>query len=312
LEALSAGGVTAAQTGSKEEALKGAAIAGGFTAGGKLISAGAKKLAAQILESRFKAPLRNYEGGFKPENVFKYELGGTLSQTATKTATAIKERANDLATRLTGNPAQVDILDALAKTENELIGTTAAKSKAVGGISDIRAALNRWVNEVSEVSPSGVTDLLNATNIKRRVGLDGAWKYGVRDRTAIADEKVANSFYTHLKNAIETSSQDPEIRKINQELSELIPIEAAAIRRLPIEKRQDVIGLVTTITSLPSMLGAGPGALALPAGYWISKSPYMANVIQKAAKAGTVGTTGRVAAGISSQMQTPAPPPALQ
>jgi len=285
------GVVTAAQGGDQREIARNAVLAGAVPILGAALKATKPILGAtanKIESTLIKASKRDVEDGFKSGNVFKYKLGGSLEQTAEKTAKAIETRSNELKKLIANNPAKVNINELLDNVETKLATN---KSASFGYNTKIKNAINTLRDEIAQLSDDGVVDLADAQQIKRSVGKLGAWQYGVRDPDATALEKAANSLYSELRLAIEKASP-AKLKKLNKELSELIPIENAVTRRIPVAERNNAISLTDILTTLP--------AFSSPANMWLfvlnrlSKSgkvaERLADVAQKSDGRGAIGT----------------------
>ena len=81
-----------------------------------------------------------------------------------------------------------------------------------------------------------------------------------------------------LKGNIEKAAPEG-VREINQQLSELIPIQNAALRRLPVEQRNQAIGLTDSIGLFSAVFD--PRALLILGATKASKSGRVGNVLQK-------------------------------
>ena len=89
---------------------------------------------------------------------------------------------------------------------------------------------------------------------------------------------MANKLYTKLRLGIEEAA--PEISVINKQLSELIPIENAIIRRIPVAERANIVSLSDVTSAIPGLIGNSSnwGLFLLNK---LSKSGNVANVLNK-------------------------------
>jgi hypothetical protein len=277
-------GISKLQGASQEESATNALISGALPWAGTALTGlkgTAGKAANKIETSIIKPTKADLKDGFKTENVFKYDVGGTLQQTAQKTNDKIVQLSAQLNTAIKGSDSKIDVLDLLASVEKDLGGS---KTKTFGANTKMTKALDFFTNELAEVSDNGVVSLSEAQQMKRAVGKLGAWYYGARDPEANAIETVANNLYTKLRTVIEQSSPK-EVADINKQLSELIPIENAIIRRVPIAERGNVFGLTDIISALPAV-----ESVKNPANWWLfainklSKSGRFAKVLNKASR----------------------------
>jgi hypothetical protein len=254
------------------------------------IAAGAAKGAGKTLQSAgekiqfstIKPTARDMQNGFDLETVYKHDLQGSLPQVLEKTDKKLVELSGQLKNELEKNPsARVNIYDALAKTESEL---KANNVENFGRNSNIQKVIDNYLSEIEKVAgPDGTVGILDAQKVKRSVGKDGAWQFGMKDKDAVASEEVANSLYTNLKTAIEQAAPEgSQIAAINKQISELIPVEQAVIRRIPVAARNEAIGL-------KDVIGAGAAlinwhAWPLLAANMISKNPAVGKAMYKAGR----------------------------
>lgn len=264
IEAGALGGIAAAQKGEVRTEAKTAAIMGaifpvvgaGFTA----VKKGLKPVGEKIQYTVIRPTLKDVKDGFNIKNVDKYNVGGNLGETAVKTHTKLNQLAKELKEKLTGSNFRVNVNNVLKDTKKRLLGD---KAKTFGLNKGIKVALKDLKDELTEASlnlDGEAIDLFTATQLKRGAGTKGAWAYGRVEPNATAIEKVYTTFYQEIKKAIEKIAPE-NIKGINKKLSELIPISNAVLRRLPVEQRNNVIGLTDSIGLYASMFD--PKALAL-------------------------------------------------
>jgi len=247
--------------------------------GGKSLQSAGER----IQFSTIKPTKVDMDNGFDLANVYKHEVDGSLPQVLEKTDKKLSELSQQLSDEIASDPsAKVNLLDAIAKTEQEL---TQNKVKNFGRNSGISKAIENYVSELEAVAdPSGMVSISDAQHIKRSVGKDGAWQYGMRDKDAIANETVANSLYTNIREAIEQAAPEgTRLHEINKQISELIPIEQAAIRRIPVAARNEAFGLKDMIGAAAALTNTH--AWPLLAANFISKNPTAGKIMRKTGKA---------------------------
>lgn len=123
-----------------------------------------------------------------------------------------------------------------------------------------------------------LVNIYDATLIKRGAGTKGAWVFGSADPDASATEKVYTKFYQILRRQIEDNSPEA-LKEINKQISELIPIQNAVIRRIPVASRNNILGLSDNIGLFASVFD--PKALLVIGGRLLSKSGKFANLLTK-------------------------------
>ncbi len=217
--------------------------------------------------------------------VNKYKLGGNLKETVLKSQNSINTRLNRLSELTKEGKGAVDVQDVLNNTLKGFKGKE-SKFRKFGTAQSMSKALKDLRNEVKLVVPDEKTplNLVEATLMKRGAGTKSAWAFGQPDRDAKALDTVYTQFYLNLKRAIEKAAgkSGGEIKKLNKEISEIIPISNAALRRLPVEQRNNVISLSDSIGLFAAIFH--PGALALIGANVLSKSGKFGNFLVKAAQ----------------------------
>jgi hypothetical protein len=105
--------------------------------------------------------------------------------------------------------------------------------------------------------------------------------FGRTDPDSNATEKVFNTFYNKLKVAIEDNSP-PGVADINAKMSQLIPVQNAVIRRIPVAERNGAISLLDMIGLVGSI--SHPAALVPTALEMGSRSGVVGNILSKVAR----------------------------
>jgi hypothetical protein len=276
-EAGLVGGQTTVQQGEFNDTAKvSAIIASAFPALGKLGTGILGATGKKIQETVIKPSLADVKNGFKVENVNKYNLGGGLKTMLVKTTNKLNEFSGKLKSSLADSKDVVDLADVYYDTAADLLKD---KTKNFGNIKAINRVLTSLADELDNVAPGLKVDLSQATNIKRGAGTKGSWVYGSADPDATAVETVYNAFYHKLKVTIEQKGT-PAIKEINKQLSELIPIQNAILRRIPIAERNNLLSLTDNIGLFASVFD--PRALALIGAKKLSMSGNFANILLKA------------------------------
>jgi len=290
IEGATAATQTAIQEGNTDN-IKTAAIIGAvfpvFGATAKTVknsvAKGVEKTGQKIQQSVIKPSIRDVEDGFKIENLNKYKLGGSLNDTLTKTNIKMNELSEQIKQKLADSVIPVNLNDVFAKTESRITGNKLANFGENAGVKRALDALRQELEEVA--TPEGLVNLSDAQFIKRGAGTKGAWVFGNPDPDARAVEKVYSTFYNQIKTAIEEAAEksgNGGIKELNKQLSELIPINNAALRRLPIEQRNNAISLTDSLSLFGTIFD--PKGLALLGATRLSKSGKFGNLLVKAAE----------------------------
>lgn len=290
-------------TESLKSGITGAAIGAAIGLAGKGIRAMSNLLGKggeKIQTSVIKPSQADIKDGFKIETVNKYNLGGSLKNTFEKTDLKLDELSRELNTKLAANKTPVNLTDVYDKTAKRLFGN---KLENFGSNAQMEGAIEKLRQEIVGVAgENGLVSIPEAQLVKRASGHFGAWSWGIPTPEATASQKVYNTFYNELKTAIEKSSPEG-IKEINKQISELIPVMNALIRRIPVAERNSAISL----TDIISLTGAtlDPRALSISLINRLTKSGTIGAVLSKTPKAGetvskAVEPIGRV---ITNQLQ---------
>lgn len=236
------------------------------------------KTGEKIQTSVIKPSLQDIKDGYSMETIKKYNLGGSLKQTFTKTESTLDNLTKQLNSKLnaSGKKPVLDLNKIYEKTAKRLLGT---KLESFGANTQMDGALEKLRNEIIAVSGNnGLTSIPEAQIIKRAAGHFGAWSYGVPTPEATAAQKVYNTFYNEIKTSIEKASPEG-VKAINKEISKLIPVMNALIKRIPVAERNSALSL----TDIISLTGAAidPRALSISLLNLASKSGVVGNVLSK-------------------------------
>lgn len=246
-----------------------------FGAAKRLVGGALKGSGQSIQKTVIKPTARDISDGFNVENIKKYNVGGSLQDTLNKTDDKIDSLSRQLSEKIS-QADDVSIDSVFRETVEEI---TKDKSKAFGSIGRLENQLANLKEEISAVSNgTGIVPATEAQKIKRSAGLLGAWKYGAPDPDSNAQEIIYTTFYRKLKEALERTG-GPEIQKINKQISDLIPIQHAVIRRIPVAERSQALGLGDLITLSASTVE--PSALLLTVGNRAAKSGKVGDFLTK-------------------------------
>lgn len=252
IEGAGAAGVTVAQGGSLQDAAYTGLTAGALTAaaGPAVRAAGkAQQWLGERIEKSLLKPTTFTSEGLTPtqivKKVYQYGVGGNLQTSLEKITQKIDTLRGQLKGVLTHSSQQgagVSLNQVARDTLKEYTGNTQAQA----AIERISEQIEFHLNAQGKPVFSGVMDLLDANTAKQAVGDVGAWTHGITGQI-ISDadralEKVANSYYSHLKTAIENMAQGPA-QSINKALGDLIMLRGVLMRRIPVAERANVLNM---------------------------------------------------------------------
>lgn len=286
------------------QSLKEGAISGTVGAAIPLVAYGFGKafqgIGSKITTTVIKPSKVDYSDGFKTENVYKYNVGGSLPTSYAKTQEKLTDLSSQLNNKLANAKETVNIKDAYSETIKQLSGD---KFKKFGTNEEIKNSIKGLGRElVDVVGNNNDISVPDAQLLKQAAGANGAWVSGIPSKASNADETVYNTFYNILKTKIEEASPTG-VKEINKQISELIPIQNAIIRRLPIAARNNAIGLTDTLEILAAI--RNPASLPASVLIQLSKSGWFGNLIyragQKVSQTAVTPTVVNVTRGILNQ-----------
>jgi len=289
-EATFVGGMTAMQKGKFDEDARLAAMIGAaFPLAGKAwqkgkqyLGKGMQMTGKKIMSSVMRPYIADVKDGFKMDYVFKHDLGGTLSETLYKTSKKLNYMGAKLSNTLKSSDEMIDLNAVYKSTKTRLVGKD-VKAKRFGEIGSINNVLKQLKDEIKKsIGKSGKANLVDANFVKKGAGAKGAWVYGMADKDARATAKVYTTFYQELRKAIETSGPK-NIQAINKTISELIPIQNAILRRIPVAERNNLLSLTDTLGLFATIFD--PKALAATGVNSLLKSAKVGNWLYKAGTA---------------------------
>ncbi len=172
--------------------------------------------------------------------------------------------------------------------------STKGKVTGFGSNKSINRALQNLQDEIAETTgqslKQSILPIPEAQMVKRQAGHLGAWKFGADDPEARAAEKVYTQFYRALKKRIEDISPEG-VRGINKQMSDIIPVTNAVIRRIPIADRNAALSLSDLVTLSAATID--PRALGLTMANFLGKSGKFGGMLAEKAPA-----LGRAAGGL--------------
>jgi hypothetical protein len=270
-EGVGAGTVSMAQTGDPRAASFDAALDSILTVGFGAAGKGLKYVGRRAMRTAINPSRVDINQGFDVENIFKYNLEGTLPQMARKVNARMSELSNDLRASIAKHgDVEIDLYELIQNAEKEMRASGAKYSFQIAemgpAVEKVFGAIAAFMPDFAARMKAGLpltVGLSDAQSFKQAVGLLGSFTKSFPDVNPQALEMFADALYTQLRKAVEVGA--PEVRAINKQLSELIPINDAVIRALPdaAKKRMLELGELILISgAAESMLGDAPIAKA--------------------------------------------------
>jgi hypothetical protein len=283
-----AAGVSSLQQGSTQNALSTGALAAGTTAAVPFVMKALGSLGNATEGWVLNASKKNYNDGFRTPNVFRYGLGGSPEETFSKGNAKLADLGTQLKDLLKAHPATVDFAKVLQDAQAELT-TPSALAKNVLKNNHIEAAFKELADDPAIAKAlMQAPDLVSAQELKQGFGASGVWLRGLVDKDAEAKALVASTIYKHLNQSITDAAgaAGPEVRALNRQMSDIIPVVNAAIDRVPVDARRSVVTLsdllaLTSGNVAPAL--AGRFARSGTAANLMGSAPFVAGPTMRAA-----------------------------
>lgn len=238
-----------------------------------------QRLGKRIQTSVMKPSSADIDAGFNVNNVAKYDVGGTLPESYGKVSTRIAgygDKLNEIKEKF-GDPMVIDLREALINTQRELLGRAKNLRQK-----DLNTALTRLEDELTSFLPEWKerkVSFLDGWRAKAAAGEEAAFHHDpLKAKSQGSEEQVFNTFYTQLRKQLETNAPDA-YKEVNVALSELIPIRNAILRRMPIDERNNVVGVLDLISAGSAALSPKAAPLFLVSR--LSKSGKFADILMK-------------------------------
>ena len=313
-EAVGAGTVSMAQSGGDIKlASLDAAIDASFTAAFGAFTPLLKHGARKAMNATISPGRTDFAQGFDVDTIFKYKLqAGSVAKMTRKVNKELSRLAGELKAAIAkhGN-VEVDVIDLLDDAVKEIRGKG---TRFAFQITDLPAAEKRMLDVLQVSTPTGKMGLLDAQGLKQAVGEMGAFAENNPAIELRSLELLANTYYQKLRKALEVGA--PEVKKINQSLSEIIPINDALIRRLPAAEKARLfeLGELVVLSGGAEVLMGGGSAGRVATGTAgllllnrMMRSPTGGRVMHAAGRgaASTGMAVGRTAAGLTPAERQP-------
>lgn len=255
------GGAGIAKSGTK--LAKNIATEGADIAGKNLIKSGER-----IQNVVLKPTSLDIKNGFKPENITKYGLTGPLNELLPNTTNKIKSFRTELSSiigELKDTPT-INLKDAVEKLKK---GFSSGGLKNLGSKQSIDNTIAKIESELDDILPNWRNQTLtfsDAIDAKRAAGLNASFLHGQIKQGLTAEDKVWNNLYRILQKETENvakKSGNSRFQEVNKSLSELIPIEQAVIKRIPVADRNNIISLPELISFVGGTIEPGAFTIGL-------------------------------------------------
>ena len=256
------------------------------------VGAAIKNAANRMENTSIKIMSKEQKQGANPENFGKYGLFGAPEAVHESAKAQISDAASklrDVLETASADPVNnVNMSDIMLNVRNKMVSdnsmSKAEKRNLLGALKSVGEEIEPpYLNEDKMPVPQ---NLLEAQLLKRYVGKKGDWLSSPNggmmiDPAASEKSQVYNSVYDELKNKLENAG-GPEVKELNTKMSELIPLERAAGKRVLVASRNHPIDLKTFLGGLATVSSAAAGHYA-PAALTVadiaSRSPAVAKAL---------------------------------
>lgn len=192
-------------------------------------------------------------------DVQRSSLGDTLDETQKRIAgynNIVKE-----VVQKSGDPMVIDLQNALKNVRSKFTaeGSSLNIPKYEQLLGEIEASFNRFIPDWQQRRLS----VSEGLKTRREFGKQAVFHHDPLNRGDNAlKEELYNALYMEMKKELDTNLP-PQFKGANEALSKLIPYQNAILRRLPIEERQNIMGITDNMTTIAGLFD--PKALALGA-----------------------------------------------
>lgn len=238
-----------------------------------------QRLGKKIQTTVMKPSSADIDAGFDVNNVAKYDVGGTLPQSYSKVSQRIAgygDRLNKIKEEY-GDPMVIDMRDTLIATQRELLGR--GKNLRQGELNNALDTLEKELTTFVPEWKQRKVSFIDGWKAKAAAGEEAALHHDpMKAKNANAKEQVYNTFYSKMREQLEQNAPEA-YQEANKALSELIPIRNAIIRRMPINERNNVVGLLDLISAGSTALN--PKAAPLFLASRLARSGKFADILMK-------------------------------
>lgn len=239
-----------------------------------------QRLGAKIGESIFRFTKADVDAGASMKNVAKFDLmRETLAESLDETQRRIAGYNNIVkeVVRKSGDPMLIDAKTAIANVRKSLTGE--GKSLSSGRYEKI-------IDEVEESMDTFIPDwrtrklsVTEGMKLQREAGKQAVFHHDPLNKGENAlREQVFNDLYMKMKGELDTNTP-PQFKGAREAMSEIIPVQHALMRRIPVAERQNLLSLTDSMTTLASVFD--PRALAFGAISRATKSPTVARALMQ-------------------------------
>lgn len=190
-------------------------------------------------------------------DVQRSSLGDTLDETQKRIAgynNVVKE-----VVQKSGDPMVVDLQKALKNVRSKFTaqGSSLNIPKYEQLLGEIENSFNQFIPDRQERKLS----VSEGLKTRREFGKQAVFHHDPLNKGDNAlKEELFNALYMEMKKELDTNLP-PQFKGANEALSKLIPYQNAILRRLPIEERQNILGITDNMTAIAGLFD--PKALAL-------------------------------------------------
>jgi len=246
--------------------------------------------AGRIQGTKVKVNMPEFKKGAQNEMYVKHDVFGNADKVQAQWQGKIDDTYGQLKTKIESaandpeNYASIDDIFSAAEKSAETYGKSKTSKAAI-----IRQ-LQSLKSEFEAAYPDGYINILDAQAEKQFIGKKGDWLSRAGEISgnpeASLNAQAHNALYDALKINVENKG-GPEIKGLNNQLSEFIPMERAAAKQKLISNRKNLISLDDYLGGLHAVTAAAAGnyvPATIVAANMASKSPTIASGLNRVGK----------------------------
>ena len=278
MDAMGTGGVARLQSGSDEEAKKAAVISAAMGGAGMGLGKTLDWAGQKITSSMVRGLWQEAKDGFNVMNFKRYDvLGYTIPKMLEKVSARLETLRNSRNAIIDQSKTTVDVSPIFSNAANEIIDM-GQSMKAVSDWKKMMSSFDEIEKHVKSVTGGSYKlSLRELENLKEWIGDNAKWIFGRVDPDSKALERVSGILYPKIRQAIEAVTPPGEVAKLNKQMQDLIPLQSALVKRIPVAERMNMLSVNDMLSLLPAAISGD-----------MSKATMF--LAQKASKAQPVGT----------------------
>lgn len=287
-EAAKVGGTEYLQTGGDaKQAAIGALTAGGVAGLGEALRPAIKAVGRGIQMSTIRPSRADVKDGFKWSTLDRFKLKGNLEDSYNQVDNELTRLRTERNKLIAPGTTDVDLTKPMNTALLKLRASTDDLKLGAEGLDAVKEASQMIMKLGKIIKDPRKVDISKVENLKEYMGTLGAWADGARDDKGKVTATVANIMYNELRQVIEDSTakmQGAQVKILNSQMKDLIPVKNAILKRLPVEQRNSALSLTDMLAAMPAIVSGNPAELGLLALSRGQKSARLGNALVRGGK----------------------------